>query len=105
MLVLYSVFKQYDKLARCGPTTTLTIVYLVSITAGWLKKLSSSAVRPLALSKSFFSGVGEVLRDEAGALWALRKLLKMSSPSPDEPPLFAVAEPTGVSANSSSKLE
>jgi hypothetical protein len=65
--------------------------------AGWLKKLSSSAERPLLLSVSFLSDDGEVLTVEEVAGEALKKLLKMSSP----PEVLATPAdkvvPTGVS--------
>jgi hypothetical protein len=66
--------------------------------AGWLKKLSSSAERPLLLSVSFLSDDGEVLTVEEDAGEALKKLLKISSPPEVLAPPADKVVPTGVSA-------
>jgi hypothetical protein len=65
--------------------------------AGWLKKLSSSAERPLLLSVSFLSDDGEVLTVEEAAGEALKKLLKISSPPEVSAPPVDKDVPTGVS--------
>lgn len=65
--------------------------------AGWLKKLSSSAERPLLLSASFLSDDGEVLIVEEAAGEALKKLLKISSPPEVLAPAADKVVPTGVS--------
>jgi hypothetical protein len=61
-----------------------------------LKKLSSSAERPLLLSVSDLLGDGEVLTADGAAGGALRKLLKISSP-PELPVPLDDNVPTGVS--------
>jgi hypothetical protein len=65
--------------------------------AGWLKKLSSSAERPLLLSVSFFSDDGVLLTAEEAAGEALKKLLKISSPPEVLAPRADADVPTGVS--------
>jgi hypothetical protein len=72
--------------------------------AGWLKKLSSSAERPL-LSLSLLSGEGEALTAEGAAGGALRKLLKISSPPEVLAPLAAEDVPTGVSEMGQKELQ
>jgi hypothetical protein len=62
-----------------------------------LKKLSSSAVRPLLLSVSILLGDGEAVTAEGAAGGALRKLLKISSPPEVPVPLVDDNVPTGVS--------
>lgn len=62
-----------------------------------MKKLSSSAERPLLLSASALLGAGEVERAEGAAAGALKKLLKISSPPEVPVPLVDDSVPMGVS--------
>jgi hypothetical protein len=62
-----------------------------------LKKLSSSAERPLLLSVSVLFGDGGWVTAEGAAGGALKKLLKISSPPEVPVPLVDDNVPTGVS--------